>query len=103
MIVVFEKTELYSTTSLSLILVLNHLKIDLLTILETNKTLHLNYLRQTGVFSKLSHTGKDWNTIDLETRNADNLIAFKKSIVKNNLLYLILDILVIYVFIFFDI
>ena len=26
--------------------------------------------------------GKDWNTIDLETRNTDNLTAFKKSIVK---------------------
>ena len=37
------------------ILVLNNLKVDMITILETNKTLHLNYLRQTGVFSKLSH------------------------------------------------
>ena len=53
----------------------------MITILETNKTLHLNYLRQTGVFSKLSHT-VERNTFDLETRNADNLNAFKKSIVK---------------------
>ena len=74
----------------------------MITILETNKTLHLNYPRQTGVFSKLSHT-VERNTFDLETRNADNLIAFKKSIVKNNLLYIILDILIIYLFIFFDI
>ena len=66
---------------MGLIFVLNHLKIDMITILETNKTLHLNYLRQTGVFSKLSHT-VERNTFDLETRNADNLNAFKKSIVK---------------------
>ena len=56
-----------------------------------------------GFFKTVPHCGKDWNTIDLETRNADNLIAFKKSIVKNNLLYIILDILIIYLFIFFDI
>ena len=35
-----------------------------------------------GFFKTVPHCGKDWNTIDLETRNADNLIAFKKSIVK---------------------
>ena len=55
------------------------------------------------LFKTVPHCGKDWNTIDLETRNADNLIAFKKLIVKNNLLYIILDILIIYLFIFFDI
>ena len=83
MIVVFEKTELYSTTSLSLILLLNHLKIDLLTILETNKNLAFELSKTNwGLFKTVPHCGKDWNTIDLETRNADNLIAFKKSIVK---------------------
>ena len=35
-----------------------------------------------GFFKTVPYCGEDWNTIDLETRNADNLIAFKKSIVK---------------------
>ena len=99
-------------------LVLNHLKIDMITILETNKTLHLNYLRQTGVFSKLSHTVErtgtpsTWKpetlTTSLPLRN--QLLRFFLSIIFfyfaytfvifYNLLYTVLDILIIYLFIF---
>ena len=99
-------------------LVLNHLKIDMITILETNKTLHLNYLRQTEVFSKLSHTVErtgtpsTWKpetlTTSLPLRN--QLLRFFLSIIFfyfaytfvifYNLLYTVLDILIIYLFIF---
>ena len=99
-------------------LVLNHLKIDMITILETNKTLHLNYLRQTEVFSKLSHTVErtgtpsTWKpetlTASLPLRN--QLLRFFLSIIFfyfaytfvifYNLLYTVLDILIIYLFIF---
>ena len=99
-------------------LVLNHLEIDMITILETNKTLHLNYLRQTGVFSKLSHTVErtgtpsTWKpetlTTSLPLRN--QLLRFFLSIIFFyfaytfvifcNLLYTVLDILIIYLFIF---
>ena len=85
----------------------------MIAILETNKSLHLNYLRQTGVFSKLSHTVErtgtpsTWKpetlTTSLPLRN--QLLRFFLSIIFFyfaytfdtffNLLYIILDILII--------